>query len=93
VEKVAEKVAVSTAPKYAGGAYGKLDRAAGLERHHMPADSVSPIARACGPAIQMDAADHALTSSYGNSARAQAYREESVPSLRREDSVMPWPGE
>ena len=63
-------------PNYAGGAYGKLDRAAGLERHHMPADSVSPIARARGPAIQMDTADHACTASYGNSARAQAYREE-----------------
>ena len=67
---------VDIVPSYAGGAYGKLDRAAGLERHHMPADSVSPIARARGPAIQMDAADHALTASYGNSARAQAYREE-----------------
>jgi hypothetical protein len=67
---------VDIVPNYAGGAYGKLDRAAGLERHHMPADSVSPIARARGPAIQMDATDHALTASYGNSARAQAYREE-----------------
>jgi len=81
---------VDIVPSYTGGAYGKLDRAAGLERHHMPADSVSRIARARGPAIQMDAADHALTSSYGNSARAQAYREE-IGSLieqgRRRDAM------
>ena len=69
-------MAVSTVTKYSGGAYGKLDRAAGLERHHLPADSISQISRMRGPAIQMDAADHTLTSSYGNSIRAQAYREE-----------------
>jgi len=67
---------VSTVTKYSGGAYGKLDRAVGLERHHLPADSISQISRMRGPAIQMDAADHTLTSSYGNSIRAQAYREE-----------------
>ena len=92
MEKVAEKVAVGTAPKYAGSAYGKLDRAAGLEHHHMPADSVSPIARARGPAIQMDAADHALTSSYVTAHELKPIGRKSVPSLSREDSVMPWPG-
>jgi hypothetical protein len=61
---------------YRGGAYGKLDRVEGLERHHMPADSVSPISRHKGPAIQMDKADHALTSSFGSSSAAKAYRSE-----------------
>ncbi len=59
------------AAKYSGGAYGKLDRVEGLERHHMPADSASPISRSRGPAIQMEAADHARTSSYGSSASLQ----------------------
>ena len=62
--------------QYSGGAYGKLDRGATIERHHMPADSISQISRARGPAIHMDKADHARTSSYGNSAAAQAYRAE-----------------
>jgi len=62
--------------KYAGGAFGKLKRIVGWERHHMPADSVSPLTRARGPAIHMEEADHALTASYGSSATAQAYRKE-----------------
>lgn len=33
----------------------------GIERHHMPADSISPVKRSQGPAIQMDKADHAKT--------------------------------
>jgi RHS repeat-associated protein len=61
---------------FAGGAYGKLKSIVGWERHHMPADSTSPLSRARGPAIQMEQAEHALTSSYGNSAAAQAYRQE-----------------
>ena len=42
----------------------------------MPADSVSPISRHKGPAIQMDKADHELTSSYRSSNVAKAYRSE-----------------
>jgi hypothetical protein len=61
--------------KFTGGAFGKLQRAFGLERHHIPADSVSPLSRARGPAIQMESADHAMTSSYGNSAAARAFRD------------------
>jgi RHS repeat-associated protein len=61
---------------FAGGAYGKLKSIVGWERHHMPADSTSPLSRARGPAIQMEQAEHALTSSYGNSAAAQGYRQE-----------------
>lgn len=62
------------ASKYSGGAYGRLDRVPGIERHHMPANSISPISRHKGSAIQMDKADHALTSSYRSSRAAQAYR-------------------
>ena len=78
VKEVAEAVReyVTKSTTYRGGAYGKLDRVEGLERHHMPADSVSPIPRHKGPAIQMDKADHALTSSYGSSNAAKAYRSE-----------------
>jgi hypothetical protein len=67
--------AAANIKSFAGGAYGKLKSIAGWERHHMPADSISPLSRARGPAIQMEQAEHALTSSYGNSAAAQAYRE------------------
>lgn len=49
---------------YRGGSYGGTT-ASGIESHHMPADSVSPLARSQGPAIQMDPDDHALTMSHG----------------------------
>lgn len=55
---------------------GKLDTIKGLERHHMPADSITNIPRRSGPAIQMDIADHRLTSSHGSSSAARSYREE-----------------
>ena len=62
---------------YQGGAYGKLPRKTGIERHHMPADSVNGIdSRYRGPSIQMEAADHRKTSSFGNSSAAQKYRSE-----------------
>jgi hypothetical protein len=41
----------------------------------MPAATTSPLSRARGPAIQMEQAEHALTSSYRNSGAAQAYRQ------------------
>ncbi len=40
----------------------------------MPADSVSPLSRGNGPAIQMEQADHWQTASWGRFATAQAYR-------------------
>ena len=49
---------------YRGGSYGGTT-ASDIESHHMPADSVSPLARSQGPAIQMDPDDHALTMSHG----------------------------
>jgi hypothetical protein len=83
---------VDIVPNYAGGAYGKLDRAVGLERHHMPADSVSPIARARGPAIQMDAAIMHLLQAMVIAHVLKPIERKSVPSLRKGDSVMPWHG-
>jgi RHS repeat-associated protein len=74
--KIFEKVGERLSKVFSGGAYGKLKSIAGWERHHMPADSVSPLSRNRGPAIQMEQAEHALTSSYGNSAAAQVYRQE-----------------
>lgn len=40
----------------------------------MPADSVSPLSRGRGPAIQMEKADHMITASWGSSSRAKSYR-------------------
>lgn len=51
---------------YSGGAHGRLSVELGvIERHHAPAKSVSPYTDYSGPAIQMDYADHLLTSSHG----------------------------
>lgn len=63
-----------------GGAYSKLEgkTAEGIscDRHHVIADSISPIPRNEGPCIQMTRGDHMKTSSYGNSSAARAYRKE-----------------
>jgi RHS repeat-associated protein len=47
----------------------------GLESHHMPADSINGIPTNDGPAIKMDPADHAETSSWGSGRDAEIYRE------------------
>jgi RHS repeat-associated protein len=64
--------AVQTAAKE-GGAYKDLG-AGGMERHHMPANSVSPLSREKGPAIRMEPEEHAKTASFGSSKEAKAYR-------------------
>lgn len=61
---------------YRGGRFGDLSTGNGIERNHMPADSVSPLKRSDGPAIQMDKADHYQTGSWGRSNAAQSYRSE-----------------
>lgn len=67
-------------PKYQGGSYKEMRETVdryelkNKEIHHMPADSVSKLERAEGPAIIMDKADHRLTASCGNSKDAQEYR-------------------
>lgn len=68
------KACRETSLKFAGGAYSKLPRVPGLERHHMPADSISSISRGKGPSIQMERADHKQTLSYGSSREAKAHR-------------------
>ncbi|MDH4746831.1 hypothetical protein OMP43_22635, partial [Sphingomonas sp. CBMAI 2297] len=70
--------AVIAGRTYRGGAYGRLSAQKGvIERHHAPADSVSPYTTYSGPAIQMDYADHLLTSSHGGQGLAGAlYRSE-----------------
>lgn len=55
----------SKKPKILGGAYKDIE-ADGGERHHMPAKSVSTLSEDDGPAIWMEAADHAKTASNGN---------------------------
>ena len=56
-----------------GGAYSDVP-ANGGERHHMPADSVSPLSKEKGPIINMSSADHKKTASWGRSKAAQEYR-------------------
>jgi hypothetical protein len=66
LSRAAEDVSVA-GRTYEGGAYGRLSAEKGvIERHHAPADSVSPYTTYSGPAIQMDYADHLLTSSHGS---------------------------
>jgi len=57
-----------------GGAYKDVP-ANGGQRHHMPADSVSPYSKTQGPVIQMETADHMQTASWGSSKQAKLYRE------------------
>ena len=61
---------------FAGGAYKNLtgNSAKGLECHHCPANSVSPLSKSDGPAIQMEKGDHQMTASWGSSKDAHAYR-------------------
>jgi RHS repeat-associated protein len=57
-----------------GGRYAELLGEAGREVHHIPADSVTNLGKREGPAIHMLTGDHRLTSSWGNSDSAKAYR-------------------
>jgi hypothetical protein len=62
---------------YRGGRHGdtKGPVGDGLESHHMPARSVSPLTPDQGPAIQMDPLDHRRTASHGTQGPAgEAYR-------------------
>jgi hypothetical protein len=62
---------------FRGGAYKDLPGGPNIQRHHMPADSVTQISWGRGPAIEMETADHALTSSQGSKAAAGVrYRNE-----------------
>jgi len=50
---------------YRGGSYGGTTKH-GIESHHLPADSISPLPKSQGPAIQMHPDDHPQTSSHGH---------------------------
>jgi hypothetical protein len=69
---------------YRGGAHGetKLPKGDGLDSHHAPADSASPLKRDHGPAMQMEIPDHKMTSSHGSSSEAIDYREEIADLLK-----------
>lgn len=51
--------------EYRGGSYGGTKQP-GIESHHAPADSKSPLPKSQGPAAQMDPTDHRATSSHGH---------------------------
>ena len=70
---------------YRGGAHSKtrMPRSDGKDSHHMPAKDISPLAPKDGPAIQMDPADHKITTSNGSSKEAVQYRQ-MIESLLKE---------
>ena len=97
------RLAPDRSTKYRGGRYGDLDAPEGIERHHTPADSVSPHSRTEGPAIQMEKRDHQQTGSWGRRKDAEAYRErqrELIQQDRMDDAIQTdidditgkWPG-
>ena len=64
-DELAAEGAAPVARTYGGGAYGRLSSEAGvIERHHAPPNSLNFTTEYSGPAIQMDYADHLLTSSH-----------------------------
>jgi hypothetical protein len=59
-----------------GGTYGQVRaNTVGGEIHHLPADSVSPLSRAKGPAIWMEIPDHDDTKSNGSGKDAERWRQ------------------
>ena len=70
---------------YRGGAYSDLERIAEFDRHHMPADSISSVARNAGPSIHMERGDHRQTASYGSSLAARSYREKTQTLIDKGD--------
>lgn len=79
VNKQNEKGKVEKEHKAEGGSYSEVKNNSNGETHevhHMPADSVSNLERADGPAIKMEKADHRQTASFGYSKEAQEYRAE-----------------
>lgn len=56
---------------YRGGSYGGTKKA-GVDSHHAPANSVSPLRTSQGPAVQLLPSDHLLTSSHGQQGAAGA---------------------
>ncbi len=77
IEKnVFEKNDIGEVAEICGGSYRDVKKAtteSGKEVHHMPADSSNELRREDGPAIRMDASDHRLTASCGNSKEAREY--------------------
>jgi len=72
---VADEVAGEAEPAFQlGGAHADVRGVPGYESHHMPADSVSPIRKARGPAIAILPEDHISTASWGNGDAARAFR-------------------
>jgi hypothetical protein len=90
-------------PTFRGGTHEELDAPEGIERHHMPADSVSPLSTAKGPAVQMDIADHYETGSWGRRARSAEWRANQADLISQgrfddavqmdiDDLLTKWPG-
>ncbi|MER9683882.1 RHS repeat-associated core domain-containing protein [Mesorhizobium sp. M0184] len=68
-----------------GGAYAEVKGIPGYQAHHIPADSISPISTAKGPAIAMLNGDHKLTASSGSSIEARAYRQQQAQHIQAGD--------
>jgi hypothetical protein len=67
--------ALACTPPYQGGAHACTSQPPGdgMDSHHMPADSATPLPRAMGPAIKMSPSDHWQTDSYGGGATGPGY--------------------
>jgi hypothetical protein len=67
--------ALACAPPFLGGAHACTSQPPGdgLDSHHMPANSASPLPASMGPAIKIDPLDHQGTDSFGGGAGGAGY--------------------
>ena len=68
---------------YRGGSYGGTTKP-GVESHHAPANSTSPLPKSQGPAVQMDPTDHKGTSSHGHQGADGALYRSEIESLLKD---------
>lgn len=70
-----------------GGAYGKLDNftETGLQKHHIPANSVSPLSTYKGGAVQISPSDHKMTASYGSTKASKRFRAQQEQYIKNGD--------
>jgi hypothetical protein len=68
-----------------GGAWKDIEVSPGYQRHHMPANSISPLSREAGPAIRMELDDHTKTASWGPYPDAKVHRARQADLIRNGD--------
>ena len=68
---------------YRGGSSGGT-KGQGVDSHHAPANSVSPLRTSQGPAVQVKPADNVLTSSHGHQGKAGALYRAQIDALLKQ---------